>query len=52
MEQMEFTLFVELADARVTYTIEERGLDHGIVDHVFKDDFVAHLKGLVEGKVA
>ena len=49
---MELAGFVELADARVAHSVEERGLDHGVVDHVFEDDAVADLEWLVEGKVS
>ena len=49
---MEFALFVELADARVAYTVKECGLDHCIMDHVFEDNLVAYLERLVEGKVS
>ena len=52
MQQVELAVFVELADARVAHAIEERGLDHGVVDHVFEDDAVADLEWLVEGKVS
>ena len=48
MQQVELAVFVEFADARVTYPVEERGLDHGVVDHVFEDDAVADLERFVE----
>ena len=48
MQQVELAVFVKLADARVTYTVEERGLDHRVVDHVFEDDAVADLERFVE----
>ena len=49
---MELAVFVELADARVAHSVKERGLDHGVVDHVFEDDAVADLERFVEGKVS
>ena len=52
MQQVELAGFVELADARVTHTVEERGLDHRVVDHVFEDDAVADLERFVERIVA
>ncbi len=52
MEQVELAVFVELADARVAHTVEERGLDHGVVDHVFEDDAVADLERFIERKIA
>ena len=52
MQQVELAVFVELADARVTHTVEERGLDHGVVDHVFEDDAVADLERFVEREVS
>ena len=52
VQQVELAVFVELADARVAHTVEERGLDHGVVDHVFEDDAVADLERFVERIVA
>ena len=52
MQQVELAGFIELADARVTHTVEERGLDHRVVDHVFEDDAVADLERFVERIVA
>ena len=52
MQQVELPVFVELADARVTHPVEERGLDHRVVDHVFKDDAVADFERFVEREVA
>ena len=52
VQQVELAVFVELADARVTHTVEERGLDHRVVDHVFKDDAVADLERFVEREIA
>ena len=52
MQQVELAVFVELADARVTHPVEERGLDHGVVDHVFENDAVADLERFVEGEIA
>ena len=49
---MELSVFVELADAWVTHSVEERGLDHGVVDHVFEDDAVTDLERFVKGKVS
>ena len=51
MQQVELAVFVELADARVAHTVEERGLDHGVVDHVFEDDAVADLERFVEREI-
>ena len=51
VQQVELAVFVELADARVAHTVEERGLDHGIVDHVFEDDAVADLERFVEREI-
>lgn len=48
MQQVELAVFVELADARVAYAVEERGLDHCVVDHVFEDDAVADLERSIE----
>ena len=48
MQQVKLAGFIELADARVTYPVEECGLDHRIVDHVFEDDAVADLERFVE----
>ena len=48
VQQVELAVFIELADARVTHTVEERGLDHRVVDHVFEDDAVADLERFVE----
>ena len=52
MQQVELAGFIKLADAWVTYPVEERGLDHGVVDHVFEDDAVADLERFVERIVA
>ena len=52
MQQVELPVFVELADARVTHPVEERGLDHRVMDHVFKDDAVANFERFVEGEIA
>ena len=52
MQQVELAGFIELADARVTHTVEERGLDHRVVDHVFEDDAFADLERFVERIVA
>ena len=52
MQQVELAVFVELADARVTHSVEERGLDHRVVDHVFEDDAVADLERFVEREVS
>ena len=52
VQQVELAGFVKLADARVTHPVEERGLDHRIVDHVFEDDAVADLERFVERIVA
>lgn len=51
MQQVELAVFVELADAWVAHTVEERGLDHGVVDHVFEDDAVADLERFVEREI-
>ncbi len=51
MQQVELAVFVELADARVAHTVEERGLDHRVVDHVFEDDAVADLERFVEREI-
>ena len=48
MQQVELAVFIELADARVTHTVEECGLDHRVVDHVFEDDAVADLERFIE----
>ena len=48
---MELAVFVEFADARVAHTVEERGLDHGVVDHVFEDDAVADLERFIEREI-
>ena len=52
MQQVELAVFVELADARVAHTVEECGLDHRVVDHVFEDDAVADLERFVEREIA
>ena len=52
MQQVELAVFVELADARMANSVEERGLDHGVVDHVFENDAVADLERFVEREVA
>lgn len=48
MQQVEFAAFVKLADARVAHSVEERGLDHRVMDHVFEDDAVANFERFVE----
>ena len=48
MQQVEFAGFVEFADARMAHAIEERGLDHRVMDHVFEDDAVANFERFVE----
>ena len=52
MQQVELAVFIELADARVTHPVEERGLDHRVVDHIFEDDAVADFERVVEREVA
>ena len=49
---MELAVFVELANARMAHTVEECGLDHRVVDHVFEDDAVADLERFVEREVS
>ena len=49
---MKLAVFVELADARVTHTVEERGLDHRVVDHVFENDAVTDLERFIEREVS
>ena len=51
MEQMELAVQIELADARVPYTVEESRLHHGVVDHVLEDNLVADLEWFVEREV-
>ena len=51
MQQVELAVFVELANARMAHTVEECGLDHRVVDHVFEDDAVADLERFVEREV-
>ena len=52
MQQVELAVFVELANARMAHTVEECGLDHRVVDHVFEDDAVADLERFVEREVS
>ena len=52
MQQVELAGFVEFADARMAHAIEECGLDHRVVDHVFEDDAVADLEWFIEGVIA
>ena len=52
MQQVELAVFVELADARVAHSVEERGLDHRVVDHVFENDAVADLERFIEREVS
>lgn len=51
MQQVELAVFVELADAWVTHSVEERGLDHRVVYHVFEDDAVADLERFVKREI-
>lgn len=52
VEQMELARFIELANARVTHSIEECRFHHGVVNHVLKDNLVSDLKRLVEGEIS
>lgn len=52
MQQVELSVFVEFADARVAHSVEERGLDHRVVDHVFENDAVTDLERFVKREVS
>ena len=45
---MRFTVATPHSNGWMVNTVEHRGLDGGVVNHVFEEDALTYLQGLVE----